>query len=107
MGSFEPRICARALQAQGYSHPGRRVPPRPHPAGETFMPDPMARRTVLAALLAMAAATSASTSLAQSSRLTFAQWVESFRPRAGAWRIGSDLQSGDGGHQARHRGLCA
>ena len=84
MGSFEPRICARALQAQGYSHPGRRVPPRPHPAGETFMPDPMARRTVLAALLAMAAATSASTSLAQSSRLTFAQWVESFRPRARA-----------------------
>jgi hypothetical protein len=79
MGSFDPLICARALQAQGHSHPGRRVATRSHPqAGETFMLDPIARRTVLAALLAMAAASSAGTSLAQSSRLTLRSGLRGF-----------------------------
>jgi membrane-bound lytic murein transglycosylase B len=49
------------------------------------MVDPIARRTVLvAALSALAASSIAGTSLAQSSRLTFVQWVERFRPRARA-----------------------
>jgi membrane-bound lytic murein transglycosylase B len=73
------------MLASALLHSGRRVPSSPHPqTGETLMSAAMARRWVLAGLLATAAATSAGTSLAQSSRLTFAQWVERFQLRARA-----------------------
>jgi peptidoglycan lytic transglycosylase B len=44
----------------------------------------IARRTVLVALGAVAVSAAGGRALAQSSRLTFAQWVERFRPRARA-----------------------
>jgi len=51
----------------------------------SIMAAPIARRTVLvAALGAIAASATCGTSLGQSSPLTFAQWVERFRPRARA-----------------------
>jgi peptidoglycan lytic transglycosylase B len=48
------------------------------------MSDAIARRTLLNGLLATLAATTANTSLAQSTRVSFAQWVERFRARARA-----------------------
>ena len=52
--------------------------------GETAMSDAIARRTLLNGLLATLAATTTDASLAHSARISFAQWVESFRARARA-----------------------
>ena len=52
--------------------------------GETVMSDAIARRTLLNGLLAALAAAAATPTLAQSTHMGFAQWVERLRARARA-----------------------